>query len=124
MIYLSYPQEGCLAELRRNIRLSTRPARPGPRTVYSIEVDELRALDLSTDEQLGAIGLTRSHIEAEAPTDCQEVGRLAHFLNYQGVHAPSATGEGYVLAVFQRRLDANQLKIAGSHELTPENLTE
>lgn len=123
-IYLAHPREACLAELRRGIQLAARPARPGPRRLCRLRAHELRVLDLTTDEQLAAVGLTRGDIDGEDASGCQEVGRLTHFLNYQGIHAPSATSAGWVLAVFERRLGPNQLAELDSEDLAANDLIE
>lgn len=123
MVYLAHPRQACLAELRRTVDLATRPARPGPRRLFRIGVHDLRVLDLTTEERLAAVGLTRADLESHEPAACQEIGRLAHLLDYQGVHAPSATSQGEVLAVFERWLDnPDQLEVLDSDDLDSNDL--
>lgn len=123
VVYLAHPRQAFLAELRRAIDLTTRPARPGPRRLFRIRVHDLRVLDLTTEQRLAAVGLTRADLESDEPTACQEVGRLAHLLDYQGIHAPSTTSHGDVLAVFERRLDSpGQLEVVDSEDLDSNDL--
>lgn len=53
-------------------------------------------------------------------TACQAVGQCADFLQYGGVLAPSATGVGPVLALFEARVAPGQLTFEHSEPLTEE----
>lgn len=47
---------------------------------------------------------------------------MTHFLNYQAMHAPSATSAGWVVTVFQRHLGPNQLAELDSEDLAANKL--
>lgn len=68
--------------------------------LYRLEVTLGAVLDLRTDEALAAVGLNGAALAASDRRVCQAVGDAAHFLGYEGILAPSATGAGQVLAVF------------------------
>jgi RES domain-containing protein len=88
-----------------------------PRDIHEITVTGLEVLDLTTEEALERVGLSPSSIRAAAWGPCQRVGEAAHFLGFQGILAPSATGMGSVLAVFEPRLRRGQLVLARTETL-------
>jgi len=47
-------------------------------------------------------------------TACQAVGHAAYFLDMGGVVAPSATGYGIVIAVFEARVTPGQIVLSGT----------
>lgn len=87
--------------------------------LHTIGVEAIPILDLRTDEALAHVGLTRADIEDPDWTACQSVGNAAWFLGHAGVLAPSATGEGVVLAAFETRASPF-LTLSESEALTPE----
>jgi RES domain-containing protein len=89
-----------------------------PRTVHHIQVTDLAVLDLNGDG-LGDVGLDASDIEADDWGPCQLVGEAAHFLGASGLVAPSATGQGLTIAVFETRM-RGQLEITNVGEILPD----
>jgi len=75
-----------------------------PRTLCVIEVDVAAVLDLRNPQNLTSVGLTPEQLRSFSMRECQAVGDAAHRLDLEGVLAPSATGAGNVLAVFELKL--------------------
>jgi len=69
-----------------------------------------------------AVGL--NHTDLDGPWDaCQAVGAAAHFLRLAGVVAPSATGAGVVIAVFEPHVGPGQLAVESTEIIGIEDLT-
>lgn len=62
----------------------------------------------------------RADIDDDDWTACQAVGQAAHFLNFGGVLAPSASGAGLVLAAFENRVGPGRLSLRETQPLTYE----
>lgn len=75
-----------------------------PRHLLEFEVKLDALLDLTDPEAVKAVGLEEGNLRADDAALCQDVGEAAHHLGREGVLAPSATGEGVVLAIFVERL--------------------
>jgi RES domain-containing protein len=117
-IYLAEPREACIAEFYRRAEGQAHGAASLlPQTLHTIEVAGLRALDLTADVALTAVGLTIDDIRDDDRSACQAVAEAAHFLGYQGIRAPSATGTGYVVAVFEGHLEPGQVAVVASEGL-------
>jgi RES domain-containing protein len=69
-----------------------------------IKVDFISVFELDA-VQLGQLGLSSADVQGDDPAKCQEVGDAAHLLGAEGLVAPSATGQGRVLAFFWDRLN-------------------
>lgn len=118
-IYLASPVEACIAEFLRMASGQGRGAESFlPRTVYEIRVEELELLDLRASDARASLDLDEEDISSADRTKCQEVGATAHFLGFQGVLAPSATGMGVVLAVFESRVRKGDLVVVDEHPLS------
>ncbi len=87
--------------------------------LHTIEVNEVSVLDLTTDEALEHVWLSREDIADNDHTACRAVGHAAWFLGFQGVLAPSASEVGFVLAAFEGRLDMRHLRVDQSEPFTP-----
>lgn len=117
-IYLAQPAEASAAEF-----LKIANAQPGgPEAferplLHTVEVSRLRALDLRREEHLLEVGLTLADVGDEDQADCQEIGHAASYLGLQGVLAPSATGVGIVIAVYDANLQPGQLQHQRSDDL-------
>ena len=121
-VYLAVPLNACLGEVSRTAASQgTTPEvlLQADYRLHTIDVSEIPVLDLRSDEALTHVGLTRSDLEDPDWTACQSVGNAAWFLGHAGVLAPSATGEGNVLAAFETRASAF-LIVSGSESLTPD----
>lgn len=126
-VYLAEPFPACVSEFKRMAHAAGMPPEAIVARGYlahTITVTELPVLDLRTAEALDRVGLQRSDIEDQNDwTACQAVGHAAWFLERAGVLAPSATGEGTVLAAFEERLAPGQLAVLTSRALTPTDLS-
>ncbi len=126
-VYLADPFPACLSEFKRMAHAFGMP----PQAIiargyltHTIAVTTLPVLDLRTDGALDRVGLQRSDIEDQDDwTACQAVGHAAWFLERAGILAPSATGEGTVLAAFEERVGPGQLALRASRTLLATDLS-
>ncbi len=117
-IYLAQPREARLAEFYRRTEGQARGVQSLlPQSLHTIEVTDLVAVDLTTEQALEAVGVRMADIEAPDRTHGQQVGHAANFLGMQGIHAPSATSMGFVIAAFERQLHPGQLRVVASEQL-------
>jgi len=122
-IYLALPVGACLAELDRLAESQTVTAEdllraaPG-RTLNTLRVRALEVLDLREPAARAQVGLELDDITDDDWTACQAVGESANFLQLGGVLAPSATGVGLVLAVYEARVAPGQLTLEETKPLT------
>lgn len=111
-IYLAEPVDACVAEFLRMARGQARGAESfRPRQLHMVRATELELVDLTTETALDLVGLTKSDLTDDDWASCQRVGEVIHFLGYQGLRAPSATGLGTVFSIFETRLRHQQLKV-------------
>ncbi len=87
-------------------------------SLHELTVQGMQVLDLRAPDALASVGLMREDIADDDWTRCQAIGHAAFFLDFDGVLAPSATGVGVVLAAFETRLEAGQLRLVNSQPLT------
>jgi len=120
-VYLAEPAETCVGEFRRMAEATgTYPESLIRRgwQLHRIDVTALRpVLDLRSADALRHVGLDLEDIGDDDVTACQAVGEAAHFLAFAGLVAPSATGSGVVIAVFEDRVQLGQLAVLGSEPL-------
>ena len=106
-LYLALEQETVVAEF---YRLAARQGRAPedflPRQMHRYEVTLAAALDLRPAAARESLRLTDEALRALDAGRCREVGAAAHYLSFEGIIAPSATGTGTVLAVFFESLRA------------------
>ena len=89
-----------------------------PRSLHVIEIHGLDLVDLSVPGLLGEVGLTLDDVSSDDWSACQEVGQAVYFLNYQGLRAPSATGLGTTVAVFETRVGPDQLEVTETRPIS------
>lgn len=110
VLYLGRPEASVIAEAYRSLVDGVEGMRAElvePRHVFTVRVDVDNVLDLRVDEHLAAVGLDHGALRGPwAP--CQRVGLAAHQLGLHGVIAPSATGLGLTLALFEHNLPPEQ----------------
>lgn len=117
-IYLADSIAGCVAEFRRVAeRQGLDPHSFLPRDLHVIEVSGLRVVDLSTADRLATIGLSFADVRSTDMEACQRIGEAASYLGYEGIAAPSATGTGLVIAVFEEHVGPDQLKLVRTEDL-------
>ncbi len=120
-IYLAEPFSTCVEEMRRTaeaagMTLDRLIARGY--TANTIVVQDLDVLDLRDDTALQQVGLERSDLTGRDWSACQSVGHASWFLAQSGLIAPSATGQGVVLAAFEERFDPGQVTLTASKPFT------
>lgn len=89
-----------------------------PRQLHTVTATELDLIDLTEEDDLNSVGLAVSDVAADDWASCQRVGEVIHFLGYQGLRAPSATGLGTVFGVFETRLRHRQLRVVETRPIT------
>jgi RES domain-containing protein len=122
-IYLAQPKNACAGEVDRAAKANNVTAHAMLRASYvlhTVTVKPLQIIDLTVAENLDHVGLTDSDIADDDWSACQAVGHAAWFLGIQGVLAPSASGRGAVLAVYENRIGLGQLAVSQSEAFTPE----
>jgi len=120
-VYLAQPVTACMGELERlahSNNVTVEDLLGAGRTLCTIAVHNLPVLDLRSDEALTQVGLERDDIDDEDRSACQAIGQAAHFLNFGGVLAPSASGRGLVLAAFENRVGPGHLRLSTAEPLT------
>lgn len=109
-LYLGLDRETVIDEFRRMARRNRlAPDAFLPRTFYRYRVQLVNVLDLRDTDAAEAVGLAPSTLTDDDLTRCQQVGEAAQHLGREGVLAPSAAGNGTVLAVFVDRLGAESV---------------
>jgi RES domain-containing protein len=108
VLYLALEQETTVREFYRLAeRQSRTPQDFLPRRMYHYDVDLCALLDLRSSQAREHLDLSNSALAAEDPVRCREIGECAHYCGREGILAPSATGQGDVLAIFFERLRAD-----------------
>jgi RES domain-containing protein len=81
-----------------------------PRAVYEYRISLGRVLDLTSPTVRETLGLRLEDVTSPDWSLTQEVGSVAHALDFQAVRSPSALGVDEVLAVFTLHLADQQLE--------------
>lgn len=109
-LYLALDEETAVAELERAAAAQALPvAAMLPRTIHRVRIVAPNILDLRASEALAAVNLDAQILQARSQEPCRAVGQAAHYLERQGVLAPSATGRGTVLALFPDRMPTDSV---------------
>lgn len=123
VIYLAVPETTCISELDRASEaasVTTQDRLDSGLDFHTVTLEDLPVLDLRSASSLMHVGLSIEAICDPDWTACQSVGFAAWFLHASAVFAPSATGNGNVLAVFEHRLQPGQIAVRSSVHLTEE----
>ncbi len=103
-LYLADQKSTVEAEFRRMAdRQGLDPAQFLPRRIYRLEVELQAVVDLTRSASLPQ-ALANLDLSSDDLTATQAVGEAAQYLGREAILAPSAAGEGNVLAVFIDRL--------------------
>jgi RES domain-containing protein len=103
-LYLADRQATVEAEFRRMAtRQGLHPSQFLPRRIYRLDVELQAVVDLTKPESLPQ-ELADIDLSSDDLTATQAVGEAAQYLGREAILAPSAAGEGSVLAVFIDRL--------------------
>ncbi len=109
VLYLGRPTDAVVGEAYRHlvddVEGMTGQA-VGPRTLWTVNVAVKQVVDLRDPASLAAVGLTIDDLRSDIDdySRCQEVAQAAHQLQLHGIVAPSATGVGETLALFDHGL--------------------
>jgi RES domain-containing protein len=107
-LYLALERETTVREFYRLAKRQGRaPQDFLPRRMYTYDVSLAAVLDLRHASIRASLQLSEHDLTADDATKCQQIGESAHYLGLEGILAPSATGEGTVLAVFFDSLHAD-----------------
>jgi hypothetical protein len=87
-----------------------RPEMVGPRHLISCEVAVTNVLDLRAADNRDIVGLSILDMTSDVGDyeACHRIAQAAHQLELHGIIAPAATGLGETLALFERRLPADE----------------
>jgi RES domain-containing protein len=113
VLYLARPTASVVIEAHRHLVEPVEGMRPemvGPRHLISCEVAVTNVLDLRAAENRDTVGLTIPDMTSDVGDyeACHRVAQAAHQLELHGILAPAATGMGETLALFERRLPAEE----------------
>lgn len=122
VIYLGSPAAACMRELEKfaaDNRLEVAEQLQVPFKLHTIRVDDIPVLDLRDEATLIALGLETDDLSGSWE-GCQPIGHAAWFLEFAGVLAPSATGAGETLALFEHKAGAGKVVHHESRPITHE----
>ena len=88
-----------------------------PRVLHHVRLDQMPIVDLAAPDALGAVGLSRDDINAPDWSMCQRTGESAVLAGYAGLRAPSATGIGHVIVLFEDRLPEGRVHPTKTEDL-------
>ncbi|MBA3808933.1 MAG: RES family NAD+ phosphorylase [Solirubrobacterales bacterium] len=107
-LYLALERETTVLEFYRLVKRQGRtPEDFLPRRMYRYDIALTAILDLRDPPIRVALQLSETDLRSDDAAKCQQIGESAHYLGLEGILAPSAAGEGNVLAVFFDRLHAD-----------------
>lgn len=113
VLYLARPPESVVVEAFRHLVEPVEGMKPemvGPRRVVTCKVEISDVLDLRDDRNREMVGLSIADMSSDVGDyeACHRVGQAAHQLELHGIIVPAATGLGETLAIFERRLPAEE----------------
>lgn len=112
-LYLSKTQKGCAAEITR------RPSHPPKYIVGKIQVKLGKVCDLTDEDLLKKLGLTREKLTDKNWTETQALGDLIRDAGFEGMIVPSAAGDFNNLVIFVDRLaDSSRVELEAIESLS------
>lgn len=87
-----------------------------PHVLHSIQLRDIDVLDLTVPATQELLGLEPDDLAGDHGP-CQEVGHAAWFLEFHGVLAPSAVGEGVTVALFDHNTPPDQIVVQSTRPL-------
>jgi RES domain len=113
VLYLARPTDSVIVEAYRHLVEPTDGMRPDvvePRRLVTCEVEVTNVLDLRDASNREKVGLSILDMTSDVGDyePCHRVAQAAHQLELHGILAPAATGVGETLAIFERRLPAEE----------------
>lgn len=119
-IYLADSLQACVAEFRRMAEGQGRGiASLLPRDVHQVALDNVRVVDLTAPGALHAVGLSSDDVAASDWSKCQQVGEAVALAGYAGLQAPSATGIGNVIVLFESLISQERVRVVRAESLGP-----
>lgn len=122
VLYLGRPIDSVTAEAYRHLVDGTegmRGSNVGPRRVWTCAVSLGQVLDLRIESNRLRLNVSISDLQTD-PSDylkCQQIAVAAHQLEFQAILAPSASGLGETLAVFDQHVSIEDYPRATSQEV-------
>ncbi len=118
VLYLATDKATVSAEFHRLVaRQGLSPESFLPRAMYRYEIDLVGLLDLTQVAARDAVKITDQELSANDMSVCQAVGEAAYACRRSGIIAPSATGDGTVVALFPDCLTTEEAVTAGDYEV-------
>lgn len=119
VIYTALDERAVAAELRRQLATARlTPASLRDRRLSAIEVDLQRVLDLRDPDVKDALGVSGDDLTTDDPAVPRSIGQQAFEAGFEAILAPSATGEGDVLAILlANRQLASSVELLSQSEL-------
>jgi len=109
-LYLGLARSTVIEEFRRSAaKQGLAPDAFLPRDFYGYEVQLTALLDLRAPDHRETLHLLEGDITSDDLRATQLIGEAAYIAGREGVLAPSAAGEGHVLAVYLDRLQSGSL---------------
>lgn len=113
VLYLARPTASVVIEAHRHLVEPVEGMRAemvGPRRLVTCELKVTSVLDLRRAENRETVGLSILDMTSDVGDyeACHRVAQAAHQIELHGIIAPAATGMGETLALFERRLPANE----------------
>ena len=90
-----------------------------PRALHHVHLDQIPLVDLAASGALDALGLSRDDVRAADWSKCQLIGETAALAGYAGLRAPSATGIGHVIVLFEALIPEGRVHLIKSEDLSP-----
>lgn len=117
-IYLADSLPTCIAEFQRMADGQGRGAASLlPRALHHVALNGVHLADLAAPDALKTAGLSFNDIVAENWTRCQQVGEAVARAGFGGLRAPSATGVGRVIVLFEAQFPRSRVRIVRTEEL-------
>lgn len=104
-LYTAFDRPTMIAELERAARrqgIAAADLLPRDEVIYAVELQ--RVIDLVNPGHLRTVGLDGARLASRDWRLCQAIGDAAHYVGFEGILSPSATGTGNTLAIFLDRL--------------------
>ena len=117
-IYLADSLQTCVAEFRRTAEGQGRGAASLlPRELHRIALDDIEVVDLAAHGTLEAAGLSPEDIADSDWAKCQQLGEAVALAGHPGLRAPSATGLGHVIVLFEARVPSTRVRVVTTEQL-------